>query len=210
MNMRSQIGKLGLAACLAALGAAPVLAATPTNPALREELLQMRELDQEVRKSSEKGDFSKWEETDAANQKRIKQIVEQYGWPTFAMVGEDGAGAAWLIAQHSDRDKEFQRRVLALMDPQVKSGQASGKHYAYLYDRTHYPQRYGTQGSCVSRDEWQPFDIEEIGTVDERRQALGMPSLSEYAKRFKELCANPHMALHSATDAKRTVPVPKR
>jgi DNA-binding HxlR family transcriptional regulator len=51
----------------------------PTEPALRDELLQMEERDQVVRKVSHQGDFSKLAQTDAANQKRIKEIVARYG-----------------------------------------------------------------------------------------------------------------------------------
>lgn len=183
-------------------------AAAPTHPALRDELLQMHARDQEVREASTKGDFSKWAETDASNQKRLKEIVHQYGWPSNAMVGADGSKAAWLIAQHSDNDKDFQRTVLRLMEPLIKQDVESAKSYAYLYDRTHYPQRFGTQGSCVSREEWQPFDIEDIANVDQRRRELKMPSLADYAKLFTELCADPNVALHGASDPQRTVPVP--
>jgi hypothetical protein len=181
----------------------------PTHAPLREELLKMAARDQEVRHAAENGDFSKWSEVDAANQARLKQIVEQHGWPTFAMVGRDGASAAWLLAQHADTDKAFQLKVLALMEPLVQEQQASGKDYAYLYDRTHYPQRFGTQGNCVSREEWQPFEIEDIANVDGRRRELQLPPLAEYAKRFEQLCANAWTALHSASDSRRTVPVPR-
>lgn len=184
-------------------------AAGPTHAALRDELLNMAASDQDVRQLASKGDFSRWAAVDDANRARLKEIVAQSGWPTVAMVGPDGATAAWLIAQHADRDQVFQREVLALMEPLVRQGQASGKNFAYLYDRTHYPQRFGTQGSCVSRTEWQPFEIEDIARVDERRSALGLPPLAEYAKLFKEDCANPHMSLHSASHPKRTVAIPQ-
>lgn len=202
------LGRLLTAATLyaACVGA---YAADPTHSALRDELLKMAASDQEVRQLGAKGDFSRWAAVDDANRTRLKQIVAAYGWPTVAMVGPDGATAAWLIAQHADRDKDFQREVLALMEPLVRQGQASGKDFAYLHDRTHYPQRFGTQGSCVSRSEWQPFEIEDIAGVDERRRALGLPPLAEYAKLFKEGCANPHTSLHSAAHPKRTVAIPQ-
>jgi hypothetical protein len=184
-------------------------AADPTHAALRAELLKMADTDQEVRQLARKGDFSRWAAVDDVNRSRLKQIVAQLGWATVAMVGQDGATAAWLIAQHADRDPAFQREVLALMEPLVQQGQASGKNFAYLHDRTHYPQRFGTQGSCVSRTEWRPFEIEEIAGVDERRRAVRLPPLAEYAKLFKEGCANPHTSLHSAAHPKRTVAIPQ-
>lgn len=207
--MQNSIPRRLLAAGLFFITSMPVYAAAPTHAALRDELLQMRARDQQVREAPIKGDFSQWMQIDADNQKRLKEIVKQYGWPTNAMVGEDGAKAAWLIAQHSDSDKDFQREVLRLMEPLAKQDVESGKSYAYLYDRTHYPQRFGTQGSCVSRDEWQPYDIEDIANVDERRRALKLPTLADYAKLFTELCADPNVSLHSPSDPQRTVPVPR-
>lgn len=204
--MRNTMSRRILAAGVLCALALAAHAAAPTHPALRDELLKMREHDQEVRHATDQEGMRKWIEADAANQARLKQIVDQYGWPTFAMVGEDAATAAWLLAQHADSDKPFQLKVLALMEPLVQQNQASAKDYAYLYDRTHYPQRYGTQGTCVSHTAWQPFEIEDIAHVDERRRALKMPPLADYAKLFD--CSAPYITLHDPADPHRTVPVP--
>jgi hypothetical protein len=206
--MRTKTSHWRIAAgALLAVGLA-AQAAAPTQPALRDELLKMGEHDQEVRHATDQEGMRKWRETDAANQARLKQIVAQYGWPTYAMVGEQAATAAWLLVQHADSDKAFQLEALALMEPLVQQRQASGKDYAYLYDRTHYPQRFGTQGTCVSRQEWQPFEIEDIDHVEERRQTLGMPPLADYVKLFD--CTAPFIMLHDPADPHRTVPVPRR
>ncbi|GJI93235.1 hypothetical protein RugamoR1_63980 [Rugamonas sp. R1(2021)] len=169
----------------------------------------MKELDQDVRARAEKGDFEKWAETDARNLRRLKEIVEQYGWPTYEMVGEDGGRAAWLLAQHADRDADFQRKVLKLMMPLVDSGQASLKDYAYLYDRTHYPQRFGTQGECISREEWQPFEIDDLAGLAERRRKAGMPALAEYAALFKPICASSYNPSAIVPESRKTIPVPR-
>jgi len=163
--------------------------------------------DQDARNAAQKGEVSNWREIDAANEARLKHIVDQYGWPTFAMIGEDGAHAAWLLAQHVDADTGFQLKVLGLMEGLVRQKQASGKDFAYLYDRTHYPQRFGTQGACASRQAWQPFEIEDIAHVEERRRELKMPPLADYVRMFD--CSNPNFVLHDPSDPKRTVPVPR-
>ena len=36
----------------------------------------------------------------------LKEVVEEHGWPTHDLVGEDAASAAWLVAQHADFDVE--------------------------------------------------------------------------------------------------------
>jgi hypothetical protein len=206
--MRSTTSRRRLATSVLFAVTLAAQAAAPTHPALRDELLKMGAHDQAVRHAVDQESMRTWREVDAANQVRLKQIVDQYGWPTYAMVGEEAATAAWLLAQHADSDKAFQLKVLALMEPLVQQRQASGKDYAYLYDRTHYPQRFGTQGGCVSRQEWQPFEIEDIAHVDERRRALDMPLLAAYAKLFD--CSAPFIALHDPADPQRTVPVPRR
>jgi len=208
MSSRASHAAALFMATLLACSAASALGAPPTQPALRDELLAMKQRDQEVRTQALLGDFSRWREVDAQNQARLKEIVAQHGWPTYAMVGEDGARAGWLLAQHSDRDRAFQLQVLSLMEPLVDSGQASATDYAYLYDRTHYPQRYGTQGVCISAEEWQPFEIEDMDGLAERRKQAGMPPIADYAALFKSDCGNKFIA-RPAADTRRTVPIAK-
>ncbi|MRW92453.1 hypothetical protein GJ699_20860 [Duganella sp. FT80W] len=173
-----------LAPLLLSLHSQAVLATAPTQPALRDELLEMSAADQQQRTSPVPG-----KNVDGPNLKRLKEIVAQYGWPTYVMVGKDGGDAAWLLAQHADRDTPFQRKVLELMQPLLDADQASLKNYAYLYDRIHDPQRYGTQGWCVSREEWRPFEIEDAAGVNARRKQAGMPPLEAYLAIMKPLCA---------------------
>jgi len=49
---------------------------------------------------------------DADNLLRMKEIIAKYGWTGKSLVGTDGATAAWLLVQHSDRDVAFQRLAL--------------------------------------------------------------------------------------------------
>lgn len=139
-------------------------------------------------------------------QSRIKDIVARHGWPTIGLVGEDGAKAAWLLVQHRDADRPYQLQMLELMAPLVKTGEVSGANYAYLYDRTHRPQRYGTQGRCVreGRGGWEPFIIEDLPALHDRRRAMGLPPIADYAARFS--C--PATAVAFLAGAGPTVPVP--
>jgi hypothetical protein len=202
--MKNALLRTALFACVVVSPLVDARAAELAQPAMREELLAMRERDQAVRQATTQEAMQQWDAIDAANLLRIKAIVAQYGWPTVTMVGKDGAQAAWLLAQHADRDAPFQNQVLAMMEPLVAQGEASGVHYAYLYDRTHYPQRYGTQGTCVNAQAWEPFEIEDLASVNARRRALGLMSMAEYARHFE--CDDPLIAFGHAT--RRTVPVP--
>ena len=176
-------GGRGLAvACIAAavLGSC----ATAPNPpkrseALRGELLALAEEDQAARRAR---DPIAMMFADDKSRARLKEIVERHGWPGSSLVGPDGADAAWLLAQHADRDREFQRRVLGLMAEQVKRKEASAGNYAYLHDRIHDPQRYGTQGRCTGPGKWTPRRLEDPERVDELRREVGLDKLADYAK----------------------------
>lgn len=157
-------------------------------PALRDELLEMEALDQAPRRA---GDLKGMAQADQRNLPRLKEIIAKHGWPRISMVGERAAGAAFLIAQHAVHDRPFQLQVLALMEALVEQGEVRPREYAYLYDRTHEPQRYGTQGSCTGPGVWKPREIEDAAHVDARRAAVGMipATLAEYAAEVgKHLC----------------------
>ncbi|WP_336684153.1 hypothetical protein [Stenotrophomonas maltophilia] len=66
---------------------------------------------------------------------RFKRIVSAHGWPTLARVGEDASDAAWLLAQHADKDLAFQRSVAEAMERFVTTGHVKASSFAYLWDR---------------------------------------------------------------------------
>jgi Family of unknown function (DUF6624) len=86
---------------------------------------------------------------DVANTDRLRAIIAEHGWPGRVLVGDEGAEAAWLIAQHADSQLDFQREALALLERAVHDGDAPASHLAYLTDRVRMnegrPQLFGTQ-----------------------------------------------------------------
>jgi hypothetical protein len=86
---------------------------------------------------------------DAENTNWFKTVLDGSGWPGRSLVGDEGARAAWLLAQHADHDLDFQRRCLMLLEQAVHDRQADAAHWAYLVDRVRCaegrPQLYGTQ-----------------------------------------------------------------
>src|SRR5207342_1632568 len=88
--------------------------------------------------------------SDALHTVRVKAILAEQGWPPVSKVGKDGSSAFWLLVQHADADPEFQRKALGLMQAQIASGEASSRQFSYLWDRTHTPQKFGTQGKCFA------------------------------------------------------------
>jgi hypothetical protein len=168
------------------------------NEELRQELLRRMRADQDVRKAvvpslENKGAEAeeakkRLQEIDGKNTARMQEIIKQYGWPSKTLVSSDGAHAAWLLVQHADRDRAFQKRCLVLLAEAVKKGEATGEQLAYLTDRVRVgekkPQVYGTQLRWVD-GKLRPQPIEDEANVDRRRKAVGLPPLADYL-RFAE------------------------
>jgi hypothetical protein len=127
------------------------------------------------------------EKVDRDNTARMREIVAQHGWPTRSLVGEDGAQAAWLLVQHADAEPEFQRHCLALMRA-APAGEVGLDQLAYLADRVDVnagqPQTYGTQFR-FDGERMVPAPLREPEKVDERRAAMGLYSLTLYARHFE-------------------------
>jgi Family of unknown function (DUF6624) len=152
------------------------------KPDLRAELLRRAERDQDARRQAER-DWEPVAAVDAENLPWLKQVIAETGWPGRSLVGEDGAHAAWLLAQHADLDPGFQRACLTLMTEAAGHGEASPSEVAYLTDRVLLaegpPQEYGTQ--LAGRDGcWQPRLLRDPGLVDQRRAAMGLGPIADH------------------------------
>lgn len=105
--------------------------------ALRAELVRRHDIDQAARAAyaGAPAEMARLMEIDSDNTAWLETVVEQAGWPGISLVGEDGAHAAWLLAQHSDLKPAFQRRCLELLRRAVENGEASTTALARLTDR---------------------------------------------------------------------------
>lgn len=136
----------------------------------------------------EKWVWQKINEVDADNTAWLSDVIDRHGWPGFTLVGRGGAADAWLLAQHAELT--FQTRCLDLLRAAVAAGDADPANLAYLEDRVlmrqDRPQRYGTQARAADDGTPIPYDLEDPDTVDERRQAVGLPPLAEYLALLRE------------------------
>jgi hypothetical protein len=166
--------------------------AVSRNEALRRELLAMCDVDQRSRAGFNTQmapeEMAIIERVDAVHTARMKKIVEQHGWPGRSLVGEDGAHAAWLLVQHASTD--FMVNCLPLLERAAKTGEASAKDYAYLFDRVRMnqsqPQVYGTQFKSDSDGKLVLHPIEDAEHVDERRRSIGLEPLAEYERALRK------------------------
>jgi hypothetical protein len=153
-----------------------------SRPDLREELLRRAQLDQTARRAAASGEqaLETAMAVDDDNTRWLEQVVRRTGWPVRSMVGEDGAHAAWLLAQHTDRCPQLQRRCLTLLQQAAAVGEADAADLAHLTDRvclaSGKPQVYGTQlVACDGR--FVPRPLRDPETVDQRRAAVGLEAL---------------------------------
>ena len=202
---------MGLGVVVLFLGtAAPGRAddAPPKDEKLRAELVERADEDQKARKQfidlqarpagkdadavkkEVEAATKKLQEIDARNTAWMKEVVDKHGWPGKSLVGKDGAMKAWLLVQHADQDRAFQKRCLPLLAGAVKKGEAGPEHLAYLTDRVKVADKekqvYGTQFHEVG-GKMEPYPIEDEADVDKRRKEVGLPPLAEYRKRIEEL-----------------------
>jgi hypothetical protein len=122
------------------------------------------------------------------NAEGLVEIMRRHGWPGHSQAGEDGAEAAWLIAQHAIGEPEVQRRALILMREAAGLGEAQLWQVAMLEDRIRMfegrRQLYGTQFDWDENGEMSPYpEIEDVAKVDERRRAVGLGPLQEDVRR---------------------------
>ncbi|MGC4837815.1 DUF6624 domain-containing protein [Micromonospora vinacea] len=193
------VALLTLAACGTSSGpagdspsSAPPAAPSASSPAsfdkaLHDELIAMLARDQADRGGTPQS------ESDQARTARLKEIIRTHGWPTFALVGEDGGNAAWAIAQHSDQDPTFQQEALDLLRAAVTARQASPGNLAYLEDRVAVgkdePQGYGTQIRCGPDGPVPTTPIRDEPEVERRRAEAGLPTLASYLAEMTTICA---------------------
>jgi hypothetical protein len=133
------------------------------------------------------------EEVHVRNAAALTAIIEEHGWPGRSLVGEDGAHAAWFVLQHAIGNPPLQRRGLGLLREAAERGEAPARQAAYLEDRICFfegrPQVYGTQYDWDASGELSPHPVADIAGVDERRRSVGMGTLEENTRRFREEAA---------------------
>ena len=170
------------------------------NESLQNELIGMYVKDQAIRGNVMKELMSKYKidesflayevgiDIDEVNRNRLKEIIEEYGFPNQKLVGKDAMDGIFYIIQHSDHDSEWQKSQLGNIEKAVKNGSMDGQNYAYLYDRikvnNEEKQLYGTQFSKVDRlnKTVELFETEDIANLDKRRLDVGMMPIEMYKR----------------------------
>ncbi|WP_163567226.1 DUF6624 domain-containing protein [Fodinicola feengrottensis] len=177
------------------IDAEPVPDPLPAGVEIRRRLLRMDRVDARLRVPWARGGF-----TDESSHRRLTALVgsgarwlgevfDQYGWPGQSMVGLAATKAASRLVQHLEDDLPLQRRALELMTVAADAGDFPRREIAYVTDSVRLaegrPQVYGTKFDRVD-GELVPCPLEDPEQVDERRRAMGLVPLHEYANELRE------------------------
>lgn len=157
------------------------------NLELQRELLAMRDDDLRVRNELaqagelDTGYHPRMELTHRQNAERLRAIVGQHGWPGTALVGEDGAHAAWFVLQHAIGEPDMQRAYLPILLEAATRGEIPRWQPAYLADRICFfegrPQIYGTHSDWNDEGRMSVYPLQAPERVNELRAGVGLPAL---------------------------------
>ncbi|WP_419996936.1 DUF6624 domain-containing protein [Streptomyces boninensis] len=165
---------------------------TPQRLEIADELQRRMAADQAARGLRTDGtnvapDLEAMRTVDRANTAALERIITAHGWPGRSLVGEQGAHAAWCLAQHADDNPGFQRRARDLLAGAVQCGEAPRRHWAYLVDRCrvadHRTQLYGTQYGADGT----PHPISDPTNLDARRAEVGLGPHAEYDAQIRAM-----------------------
>ncbi|MEQ1517523.1 MAG: DUF6624 domain-containing protein [Usitatibacteraceae bacterium] len=159
-----------------------------TDQAMRQEHnaneIEARAKGQEVDTSKRAELWKRIGAQDRANQARIAEIIDQYGWPKKSDVGASGALTVFLVIQHADLP--YQLKYIDRVRDAAAAGEAAKSQLALLEDRAlirqDKPQRYGSQVATKGGVGLLP--TEDEANLDVRRASMGLGPICEYLGRF--------------------------
>ena len=170
------------------------------NQALKTELADVYHLDQDIRvkireEIKRTGPESpavdamdaQMDKTDEQCLARVLALIDQHGWPSSQLVGREGMHTVFTVLQHAR--PSVQQKYLPRLRESAAKGELEQSSIALMEDRvlkdTGKPQVYGSQ-IRLNREtkKYEFFPIADGAHVEERRAAIGLEPLAEYAKRY--------------------------
>ena len=169
--------------------------ATP-NKKLQEELLKMAVKEREA--------LQDLVERDQTNSKKLHKLYEDHigklceiikanGWPTTALVGEDGVLAAFYILKNGGT-YELQRDLLPVIVAVIKKDPIQKREFAGVFDRLRVSagmkQLFGTQAMSTGGF-LVLYPIEDQAKVDARRAEFGLEPMDTYIRSLQRTYGKP-------------------
>jgi hypothetical protein len=142
---------------------------------IREGLLQRGVLNDAYHKEMEKVHIE--------NARKLKALIDAYGFPVLSSAGESGVKLAWLIIHHAISLPDFMQDCLIEMRLAASQDDFPKDLLAYSEDRVRFfegrPQLYGTNHDW-QEGELKPTAIEDEGQVNLRRKSMGLAPLETF------------------------------
>lgn len=161
------------------------------KPLLRKKILKMVIADLNIQRAEQPDDVL-WNKKTKEHVANLKKIISKHGWPTIRLVGKKASWGAWLLAQHADSNKAFQKYALKLMKKEAKKNPKNvvKRDIAFLTDRilinAKKKQVYGSQFRFPKNKGAMPFPIKDIKNLEKRRKEYGLPPFKDYLDSAKE------------------------
>jgi hypothetical protein len=162
-----------------------------TDAPLREQLLKMYSTDQGARGFSGAALVSMKDlaATDAQLTLELKQIVDQKGWPTIALVGIEASNAAITVLTHS-ADHAWQLHLLPTLEELADAGKIDPSTLALVVDKELVSegklQRYGSQFKAVSGG-MAMYGVEDPDQLDQRRAKAMLAPMAVYKETLERM-----------------------
>lgn len=126
-----------------------------------------------------------YEKNHIINEKKVRTILDNYGWPTKEMIGEQGNWTICNVIQHSEN--EIRIKYLPMMRKAVKEKKLEPRFLVRAEDRIATErgdlQIYGGQmkyyPETKSFNVWPVFDP---ANIDKRRAEIGLEPIAEFLK----------------------------
>ena len=129
------------------------------------------------------GYHKEMEKVHIENARKLKALIDAYGFPVLSSAGESGVKLAWLVVHHAISLPDFMQDSLIEMRLAASQDDFPKDLLAYTEDRVRFfegrPQLYGTN-SDWKEGELKPTPIEDEAHVNLRRSSMGLPPLETF------------------------------
>jgi len=176
---------------------------------LQAELVKMAQkhrelLQQVVAEDQKKSEQEKLHKLNEKHTAKLCEILKTVGWPTTALVDQDGVLAAFHILKNS-ATYELQRDVLPVIVAMVKKDPRQKPEFAGLFDRLRVSagmrQLFGTQ--AVSMGGFLIlYPLEDEKKVDAYRKEYGLRSMQENIRTLERMYGKPLIKSRQAPSSK--------
>ncbi len=119
---------------------------------------------------------------------KIRFILNNYGWPSISLVGEEGSTALWLVVQRTNKD--LVKMGATLMSRAARNGEADRFQAAVLQDKALIlngkKQWFGTQlYTNKETGSLEVFPIADEANLNKRRLEMNLEPIESYLSSLK-------------------------